>query len=254
MIAALVLLALAAILQTLPRARCTRHRISGLRGDPSAASRAPGSRPATRDAGRLTSARFRALAAASVGLVPVLALGGVAGPLAGAVASGVAWRWLGGQEARHERARRMRLEADLPHAVDLFVALLRAGRAPTAAAEAVGAVVAGPAGEVMAGVARRDRAGLDAYAVWRPLTDSEGTRVLGGAMLRSLDSGARVVDIGDRVAEELRRDLRAAASAHARTIGVRATAPLAACFLPALVLIGVVPFVASLVIPLLGGL
>ena len=230
--------------------------VPAARGTPHGASEAPrAARAASADsASRLSSPRARGVASLSVGLVALLAVGGLAGGAGSVAAAAAVWRWTGGQEARHERERRVRLEADLPHAVDLFTALLRAGRAPAAAAAAVGAVVAGPAGEVMAGVARRDRAGLDAYAVWQPLTESDGTRVLGSAMLRSLDSGARVVDLGDRVAEELRRDLRAGAAAEARTIGVRATLPLAACFLPALVLIGVVPFIASLVTPLLSGL
>ncbi|QWC83728.1 type II secretion system F family protein [Nocardioidaceae bacterium] len=200
------------------------------------------------------SPRSRVMAAGSLLLVGNLALGPGVGTAAGVVAAVGVWVWLRRQEPPGESRRRARLAADLPHAVDLLAALLRAGQAPTEAAGLVGRTVEGPAGETMSAVARRAAAGLDAYAVWRPVAEQEATALLGSAMLRSLDSGARVVEVVDRVAEELRREARAAATAHAKAVGVRATLPLAACFLPALLCIGVVPFVASLVVPLLGGL
>jgi hypothetical protein len=47
------------------------------------------------------------------------------------------------------------------------------------------------------------------------------------------------------LAGDLRRRRRAAAEQRARSVGVRAAAPLGLCFLPAFVLIGVVPSVVS---------
>jgi pilus assembly protein TadC len=55
-----------------------------------------------------------------------------------------------------------------------------------------------------------------------------------------------LVDVLPVIAEELRRDARVRAEAAARSAGVRAVLPLVACFLPAFLLIGVVPVVASL--------
>ena len=45
---------------------------------------------------------------------------------------------------------------------------------------------------------------------------------------------------------------RSEAEARARTVGVRAAAPLGLCLLPAFVLVGVVPLVAGTVASLLG--
>jgi hypothetical protein len=53
------------------------------------------------------------------------------------------------------------------------------------------------------------------------------------------------------VAEDQRDEARSRAEAAARAAGVRSVAPLVACFLPAFILIGIVPVVASLALPLL---
>ena len=65
-------------------------------------------------------------------------------------------------------------------------------------------------------------------------------------MARSARSGSPLSDVLSEVADDLRlvrtRDVQVAA----RAAGVRAVGPLAACFLPAYLLLGVVPVVASL--------
>jgi hypothetical protein len=49
----------------------------------------------------------------------------------------------------------------------------------------------------------------------------------------------------ERVAEDARDTARRAAEARARSLGARAAAPLGLCFLPAFVLVGVVPIVVT---------
>ena len=53
------------------------------------------------------------------------------------------------------------------------------------------------------------------------------------------------------VADDQRDEARMQAESAARAAGVRSVAPLVACFLPAFILIGIVPIVASLALPLL---
>jgi pilus assembly protein TadC len=74
------------------------------------------------------------------------------------------------------------------------------------------------------------------------------------ALGRALDSGAPVATTVAAVADEQRRRRRWAAEAAARRAGVLAVAPLALCFLPAFVLLGVVPVVLSIAADVLGGL
>jgi hypothetical protein len=64
-------------------------------------------------------------------------------------------------------------------------------------------------------------------------------------MARAHQSGASVRDAVAGLAVELAAQSAARAEARARSVEVRAAAPLGACFLPAFVLLGVVPMVAG---------
>jgi len=53
--------------------------------------------------------------------------------------------------------------------------------------------------------------------------------------------------VGARLARELRERAHAEVESRARSVSTRAAAPLGVCFLPAFVLLGIVPLVAGLV-------
>ena len=72
--------------------------------------------------------------------------------------------------------------------------------------------------------------------------------------MRAAEGGAPVAAAIARLAEQAREVARASGQAAAERAGVLAVAPLGLCFLPAFVLLGVVPVVAGLVGPLLAGL
>ncbi|MYW04674.1 type II secretion protein F, partial [Streptomyces sp. SID3343] len=63
--------------------------------------------------------------------------------------------------------------------------------------------------------------------------------------------GAPAAQAVARAADEQRAAQRRTATAAARRVGVRATVPLGLCFLPAFLLIGVVPIVIGLTSTLL---
>jgi pilus assembly protein TadC len=69
-----------------------------------------------------------------------------------------------------------------------------------------------------------------------------------------MDSGAPLADMVAAVADDQRRRRRWSAEAAARRAGVQAVGPLVLCFLPAFVLLGVVPVVLSIAAEVLGGL
>ena len=73
------------------------------------------------------------------------------------------------------------------------------------------------------------------------------------ALARACDGGAPVATAVSRLAAEVRAEGRSAAEQAARRVGVLAVAPLGLCFLPAFVLLGVVPVVLGLAGPLLAG-
>lgn len=187
----------------------------------------------------------RALACAVGGVGVAVLVGGLVGVAAGLVASALAWVVTGRLEPAAARRRRESLEAALPLAVDLMAACLHAGRPPAQAAQVVARAIEGPLGDELAVLAARLSLGADPVGVWRGVDAEHPLASLARTMTRSLETGAPASQGLTRLADDLRRDRRAGVDKAARSVGVRATAPLGLCFLPAFVLIGIVPAVVS---------
>ncbi len=173
-----------------------------------------------------------------------VALGGWFGLAAGVVAGVVGWRVLGKVESPAAVRRRTALVRDLPMAVHLFGAILRAGSAAGPALVDVAAALGGPVAEEFLLVVRRLELGIDPSTAWSAVPDE--LRPLGRSMVRAHRSGASVVATVDRLAEELRSTRRNRTEVLARSVEVRAAAPLGLCFLPAFVVLGVVPMVVGI--------
>ena len=173
------------------------------------------------------------------------ALGGTTGLVVGLVSGGAVATLLRHTTAAHEVRRRLNIVADLPLVVDLLVACVSAGRAPSQALSVVCASVGGAIAEELRPLCARLELGADARTVWSDLAGHDSLGPLGRALSRSARTGSSVTSTLSLCAEDLRRDRRAAADANARKVGVRASAPLGACFLPAFLLIGVVPTVVG---------
>ena len=92
-------------------------------------------------------------------------------------------------------------------------------------------------------------------SAWRGLgtgRDPAGSAARG--LARAMEGGAPVAATVQRVADGARRQQAAELHRRAARVGVWAVLPLGACFLPAFVLIGVVPAVVGLAGPILAGL
>lgn len=74
------------------------------------------------------------------------------------------------------------------------------------------------------------------------------------ALARAAEGGAPVANTVARIAASVRAEAGAEASRAARRAGVMAVGPLGLCFLPAFVVLGVVPAIVGLAEPLLSGL
>ena len=186
-----------------------------------------------------------AAAALGSGCAAALLVGGSHGVVVGLAAAVATGTWVRRLETPSARRRRERLEADLPHAVDLLAACLAAGRAPGQAVAEVAAALDGPLSEELARVAARLRLGADPVAVWRALAAHPQLGRLGRSLARVAETGASVAEATARLADDLRRDARARIEARARAVGVKAALPLGVCLLPAFVLVGVVPLVVG---------
>jgi pilus assembly protein TadC len=194
--------------------------------------------------------------------VATVALGGLAGQVAvghwwgagGGLLVGLACaRWLARQPSRQQRAEQHRFVAELPFAIDLIAAALRAGATPDAAARLVADAVGGPVARHLNRVERALRLGATAGEAWAYLGASEATARVVRAAQRSGHSGAALAGALAGVAEDLRADVLLRTEARVRTAGVLIVLPLGLCFLPAFVLTGLVPVVAAVVGGVLGG-
>lgn len=187
--------------------------------------------------------------AVAAGLVPLLTLADWSGfapwllllpPLAAGGTIG-----LGLLEPAATRRRSRRLVLDAPVALELLAGCLAAGLPPRAATAAVVGVLEGPVADDLRPVLLAIDVGLSDALAWRTL---RGHPQLGEAavdLARSVESGTRMVETLSYYAREARQRRVAAIEVSAKAVGVRCVLPMMVCFLPAFVLLGIVPTVVS---------
>lgn len=129
---------------------------------------------------------------------------------------------------------------------DLLGAAVEAGLALSTATGVVHAALAGSVRDEVGDVVRTYELGASSDEAWDRLSPVSTLAPVAQAVRRTYDSGAALGPVLRACAEDMRRDHRARAEIAARTAGVRAIGPLAACFLPAFLLMGVLPVVASM--------
>jgi Flp pilus assembly protein TadB len=154
--------------------------------------------------------------------------------------------WLARQPNRAQVAAADRLRRQLPLALELVSAALVSG-ATTAtalelAADGCGPPISGPLREVA--VSLRLGAGPD--EAWRTALGDPSLRPLGRLALRSTASGAAMAAACHDLAAQEREHRVVEGQVAVRRAGVLTTLPLALCFLPSFVLVGVVPIVVGL--------
>jgi Flp pilus assembly protein TadB len=190
-----------------------------------------------------------AAAIAAVGLLMAFGLPwGV--PLAGA-AFYVVPKALARLEPAATRQRKAQITADLPLAVDLLAACLRAGRPPQQALATVATAIRGPLAELFTEVAHNLALGADPIDAWSHLRSEPACAPFARAIDRSLRSGAPLSKTLEHLADDTRQSHHHTADQRARAIESRTALPLGLCFLPAFVLLSIVPTIADALIPYL---
>jgi Flp pilus assembly protein TadB len=182
-----------------------------------------------------------------------LLIGGTTGAVVALVCAVAVPRLTRGLESRSDRTARELLERQAPLTADLIAATVASGATMQAALTAVSAAVGEPMASSLRPVLAATELGADAATAWRTSVSSSALAPVRDAVVRSSESGAPMAVVLTRIADDMRRDRRVLVEVAARSAGVRAVAPLAACFLPAFLLMGVVPVVASLAGDLLSG-
>lgn len=173
------------------------------------------------------------------------ALVGLVGALVGGVAGFVVAYVLGRLEPASVTRERAQIARDLPLAVDLFAACAEVGLPLQVALPQVSRAVGGPLERRFLLLQARWDLGASPIDEWRRIAADPALQRLGLAMVRAHRSGAPVVSVLTRLSADLRRQRRSHALAAARSVGVRVAGPLAACFLPAFMVVGVVPTIVG---------
>lgn len=211
-------------------------------------ARPPGSRVR---GGGLADPRVTRGVSLLLAVVLVITLGGIVGVVAGVATAMGLPRLLSRLETSAQRERRTAVARQSADAIDLLTACLASGAPVTMSLRAVSRAIGPPLGDPLHALVASLDLGADPVAAWRDFGSDPALAPLARTMTRSLESGAPLREVLPGLADDLRRASRSAAETAARSAGVRAVGPLAACYLPAFVLLGVVPVVASLALPLL---
>lgn len=172
-------------------------------------------------------------------------VGGAVGLVVACACAVAVWVVLGRTEDPSVVRRREVLVEDLPVGIDLLASCLDAGAAPESALVSVSRALDGPVGEEFLAIHHRLEVGVDPLQVWRSVAGHPQLAPLGRAVGRAHETGAPVGQAVHRLAEELRDRARADVETRARSIEVKAAAPLGLCLLPAFVVLGVVPMVVG---------
>ena len=183
------------------------------------------------------------------GLVPILVVAALAqflapGPIGAVVAIVFAVVLL-----RRERARPAdpQVLAWTPVAADLLAACLSSGVDPRAAMAAMTTVAPASVQHQLASVTGALSLGADQRTAWASIREDPAWRGIAGAFIRSADTGAPLAQLLTDWSTQRRLDALSEARAAVRAAGVRIVLPVGLCFLPAFVLVGVVPIIAGLI-------
>ncbi|WP_232836511.1 type II secretion system F family protein [Lentzea terrae] len=124
-------------------------------------------------------------------------------------------------------------------ALDLMAACLKAGLPVPTAIKAAGMGELSQVAELLV-------LGADPNAAWAEALKNPATAALARAARRTARSGAALARQAAELAERTRAEARDQAEATAQRAAVAVAAPLALCFLPAFLCLGVVPVVLGL--------
>lgn len=189
---------------------------------------------------------MRVIASIVLGAGIAFVFGSLLGVALGTLAAVGAHRFFGRLESRADRERKSALVSQVPLVCDLLSATLASGASLGSALVAVAFAVGAPASESLLRVDAAMRLGASQQSAWiAAKVDPEFLR-LAAAFQRSAVSGAPIAEVFAGIGADERRRKRMTVEVAARSAGVRSVAPLAACYLPAFILLGIVPVVASM--------
>lgn len=187
---------------------------------------------------------------ALAGLAMTLLVPGLGGAVVAVVAAAAMW-WFSARLAHPDVARRRRrLAHQLPEALSLLASCLAAGSPTRTAIRLVAEVSPEETAAALDVVTSHILVGRSEEEAWRALAKDPLRAPVWGRpavdLARNASSGAAVVEMLRAQARRARAERRGAIEKRARTVGVSSVLPLMVCFLPAFIMVGVVPIIAGL--------
>jgi len=137
------------------------------------------------------------------------------------------------------------LALQAPVVADLLGVALIAGAPLEVALRAAAEATEAPVSQHLSRVLSALDLGADPSLAWSELMEEPSMAPIAHAIVRSHQTGAPLSELLEAAASDVRHAHRAEVEARARSAGVRSVAPLALCYLPAYLLVGVVPVVAG---------
>lgn len=161
---------------------------------------------------------------------------------------------LGQVESPLVRRQQRVLLSQADSALELLAIALSVGAPLRIAVEVVAEVIPVPTSQVLTLVQTQTAIGRSDSEAWLELANHPVWGSVARDLARSVDVGAGLVELLDLHAEEIREARQEDRERSVRSVGVRAVLPLMCCFLPAFLLVGVLPIIASTLGNLLTGL
>lgn len=190
--------------------------------------------------------RGRAVGAAILGMVGGwLLVGGWPGLIAGTLLGAVPLVAAGLSRRQHAEAADPTDPGAYQVAVHLS-ACLAAGASVVEALDAVAGARNGPMGERLQRVRLALVLGIPGDLAWQPMRGDPGLARIADAVAGATESGLSVSVVLSGVADDLNARRHAELIRRARVAPLRVLGPLGVCFLPAFVLVGILPVVVGL--------
>ncbi|MEU4193057.1 type II secretion system F family protein [Kribbella sp. NPDC026611] len=200
---------------------------------------------------RTKTPRPHRLAALTAATGAILLIGFPWGLIPAAIAYYAIPKALARLEPAATKHRKAQISRDLPLALDLLTACLKAGRPPQHALTLVATAVPGPLTDLFTKVAHHLSLGADPSTAWALLRTEPPCIPMSRAIDRSLRSGAPLSKTLEHLSDETRHSHHHTADQQARAAESRAALPLGLCFLPAFILLSIVPTIAASLTPYL---
>ena len=160
---------------------------------------------------------------------------------------------LGRLESGDTVCRNAELVAGLPQVCDLLAVCLEAGLPLRGAVAVVGGAVDEPLRAVLGQIGAQVSLGTDEAEAWTEAAAAEPALAgLCREVARSVGSGTALAKTMRALGADARRESLAAKEVRAKRVGVRSVLPLMVCFLPAFLLLGVVPIIGGVAAHLFG--